>query len=273
MAGREGLSEPDRWWIAAALAHLGVDYAGNAERIRQALPEALGQAQWLQDEESIRAIAGFISGSALTSTRAARTLEAIGTETALEALTSRINAMTIEDTGHFQDLCGAAARLAGKLKHPGAVYWTNAGATVSAVRAWFRVSQRVESAPDRVSSLDTVTKDLVMARKVWIAEASRRLDLAATGKAEPYEYHIPAEALWGAKALYGPELAPILERIAAESDATASFEGASSTVKYYNIRSLAAGILTDKTGQLHAFVDVDGRTHAGGWNPSHTDLD
>ena len=39
-------------------------------------------------------------------------------------------------------------------------------------------------------------------------------------------------------------------------------------VEFYNVRSMAAKILTQKTRKQYTFVDVDGRTHAGGWDPS-----
>lgn len=49
---------------------------------------------------------------------------------------------------------------------------------------------------------------------------------------------------------------------------TRTVPGTLSDVRYYHVRSLAAGLLTEKTGRLCTFVDVDGRTHPGGWSPS-----
>ena len=51
------------------------------------------------------------------------------------------------------------------------------------------------------------------------------------------------------------------------------FHGKRSIVRHYHVRSQAARILTEKTGQPYTFVDVDGRTHPGGWNPSQDDAE
>ncbi len=271
MAGREGLYEPERFWIAAALARLDVDYAQNAGLIRKALPEALEQAQWLHDDESIRAIATYVHAGGYTTELAIAALEAIGTDRALNALTGRIDLRTVADPMHLEQLSRVAARMAQKRRHPSAEYWAGVTATVQAVRGWFVVSQVARSSPEPESSLATVLRYPDLARRIWIAEANRRLDLAAAGKAESPDHTISTDALSGAEAVYGPELVPTLERIIRESNAAVDFGGKDRVVRHYHVRAQAARILTEKTGQIYTFVDADGRMHPGGWDPSQSD--
>jgi HEAT repeat protein len=271
MAGREGLYEPERFWIAAALARLDVDYAQNAGLIRQALPQALEQARWLHDEESIRAIATFVPAGGYTTELAIAALEAIGTDRALNALTGRIDLGTATDPMHLEQLSRAAARMAQRLGHPSAGYWAGVTATAQAVQGWFVVSQVARPSPEPESSLALVLRHPDLARRIWIVEANRRLDLAAAGNAGSLDHAISTDALSGAEAMYGPELVPTLERIIRESDAAVDFGGKDRVVRHYYVRSQAARILTDKTGQVYTFVDADGRTRPGGWNPYQPD--
>ncbi len=267
-ARRSDLTEWDRLWTAAALARLGEDYANNAKVVREALPDSLEQAEWLHDDESIRAIVALADGEAPVSDHAVRTLEAIGTDRAFAALTGRIDLEKIADPQRLERLSGVAARMAAKLGDPSKEHWTAVTTVTAAISGWFTISHAAQPAPEGRSSFETVVQNPVLERKVWIAEANRRLDLAASGKAEPYQYHIPGIALSGIQMLFDLELVPTLERIAKESDSTVELNGKHGIVKYYDSRSLAAGILAEGTGLPYTFVDVDGRTHPGGWNPS-----
>jgi hypothetical protein len=267
-ANSANLVGQDRLWVAAALARLGEDYTGNARLVREALPDSLEQAQWLRDDETIGAVAALIGSEPGITERAIRTLGAIGTDRALGALVGRIDIETVTDPMHLQNLSDAAARLAKKLGHPSAEYWAGITATASAVRGWFAMRQTGPSESERRSAFEAVTRNPGLARQVWIAEVNRRLDLAASGKAQPYEYDVPGSAVSSAGTIFAPELVATMERITRESNAAQSFHGRRSMVEHYGVRSLAAKILTEKTGQPYTFVDVDGRTHPGGWNPS-----
>jgi len=258
----------DRLWVAAALARVGEDYTDNAKLIREALPHSLEQAQWLRDDETIGAVAALIGSEPGITERAIRTLGAIGNDRALGALVGQIDLETVTDPMHLQNLSDAAARLAKKLGHPSAAYWAGVTATTAAVRGWFAMGQTKPSESERRSAFEAVTGDPGLARHVWIAEVNRRLDLAASGKAQSYEYDVPGSAVSSAGTIFAPELVATMERIARESNSSQSFHGSRSMVEHYTVRSLAARILTEKTGQPYSFVDVDGRTHPGGWNPS-----
>jgi HEAT repeat protein len=268
MVDRYPLRDWDRLWVAAALARLGADYEDNARLIRDALPEAMEPATWLHDDESIRVIATFLHAGEPMAQRAMSTLEAIGTDNALNALTGRIDVETISDTMSLQQLSGVAARMAEKLGRPSAKYWTSVTTTSGAIRGWFIVTQIRQPSPEQRPSFAGVIQNLALARKVWIAEANHRLDLAAIGEVQPYQYSIPRAALLGAEAIYDPQFVPTLERMTREGDFAGDFRGKDRVVKHYATRSLAAKILTDKTGRVHTFVDANGRTHPGGWDPS-----
>jgi HEAT repeat protein len=263
------LAGQDRLWVAAALARLCEDYTRNARLIRETLPDSLEQAAWLHDDATISAVAALIGSEAGVTERAIHTLEAIGTDRALGALVGQIDLETVADPTHLQNLSDAAARLAKRLGHPSAEYWAGVTATVSAVRAWFAMSQQTgASESDRRATFEAVTQNPGLARHVWIAEVNRRLDLAASGKGERYEHDVPSGAVSSAGTIFAPEMVETMERIARESKSSQSFHGRRSMVEYYGVRSLAAKILTEKTGEAHTFVDADGRTHPGGWNPS-----
>jgi len=68
---------------------------------------------------------------------------------------------------------------------------------------------------------------------------------------------------------FAPELVPVLHRIVRENQAKVSFHGKDRMVEFYHVRSLAAEILSKNTGRPYSFIDADGRSHPGGWNPSH----
>jgi len=267
-ARRDKLGGQDRLWIAAALARFGEDYPDNARLIREALPSSLEQAKWLHDEESIRAIAALINGEALVVENAVRTLEAIGSDRAFNALISQVDIERIDDPLRLQQITSVAARMGEKLGHSSKEYWTTVATVTKAVRGWFETGQQTaQSARERFSA-EPVIRDLPLARRVWIAEVNRRLDLAASGKAESYQCRVPAEAVSNIESFFARELVPTLERIIKESDSTVGCHAKYGVVQHYDVRSKAARILTEKTGQPYTFVDVDGRTHPGGWNPS-----
>jgi hypothetical protein len=257
-------------WIAAALARLDVDYPDNAEIVRKALPGSLEQAKWLHDEETVNAVAAFIKDGGNTAESTIRTLEIIGTKNAFEALTTQINTETITDIRHLQMLCAAASRMASKLNLDSAQYYAGITTVINRVYDGFEVGQQqaVTFPPATSDNYSIIKRNAPLARKLWIAEATRRLDLAAKDKKEDYQSNIPEEALFVVEDIFGPELVPILQRITAESRSKVDFHGKYMMVSFYNVRSGAAKILTEKTGEPHTFIDVDGRIHPGGWNPS-----
>jgi hypothetical protein len=121
---------------------------------------------------------------------------------------------------------------------------------------------------EAASGFEAAKRLPALARKLWIAEATRRLDLAAKQQEPNWESEIDDSALRSIEDIFAPELTPVLERIAKESRAVVTSHGKYQFVKFYNVRSLAAKILSEKTGQPYTFVDVDGGTHPGGWEPS-----
>ncbi len=118
-------------------------------------------------------------------------------------------------------------------------------------------------------SYELIKRQAALARKVWIVEATRRLDLAAKEEREAFQYDIPGEAIRAVEDIFAPELVPVLQRIVRENQAKVSFHGKDKMVQFYHVRSLAAETLSKKTGRPYSFVDADGRSHPGGWNPSH----
>jgi hypothetical protein len=186
------------------------------------------------------------------------------------ALVGRIDLETRADPMHTERLAEAAARRAGKLEHASKEHWATVAKTVAAVRGWFVTAQIAQPEPEKRPSFEAVKQEPGLARRVWIAEANRRLDLAAPG-AEPYAYSIPGEAPAGIEPFLAPELVPTLKRIVTESDSAVDFHGKHSIVRHYDIRSRAARTLAEKTGQPYTFVDADGRAHPGGWDLSQDD--
>ncbi len=92
--------------------------------------------------------------------------------------------------------------------------------------------------------------------------------MAAKEDNESHLSNIPEQAVTAIEPIYGSELIPVLERIAKESKSRGGFHGKYKIVNFYNVRSKDAEILTEKTGQQYSFIDVDGRSHHGGWSPS-----
>lgn len=267
---RQDLRQTDRLCIAAALARLGKDYDQNAAIVRKALPDSLELAQWLHDTETTKAVAVFVEDQQeYTRQRAISTLEAIGTKEAFDALTRFIDVERITDPRRLEELSAAVSRMAEKLGDDSKDYYVEIAAVSRAVRGWFLITAMAQPAPERRDTHELVKQQAALARKVWIAEASRRLDLAAKGEQEIWRCDIPGEAIRAVKDIFAPELVPVLQRIVRESRAKVSFHGKDKMVEFYRVRSLAAEVLTEKTGTAYSFIDVDGRTHPGGWNPSH----
>jgi hypothetical protein len=258
----------DRLWIAAALARLGKDYERNAAVVRKALPASLEQAEWLHDTETIRAVAAFVEDEAYTGERAISTLEAVGTEEAFEALTGHIDVNEIITPRRLQEHCAAAARMAEKLGNESENYYAEIATVSQAVPGWFEIHQLERPRPEARDSYETVKRHMALARRLWIAEATQRLDLAAKENRLQAQSSISGGAVRAVSGIFGPELAPSLKRIAGESRDKVSFHGKYRMVDFYIVRSLAAKILTERTGQKHTFIDADGRTHPGGWDPS-----
>jgi HEAT repeat protein len=272
MAGRDKLGRGAQWWTAAALARLGYDYDENAAIVREALPKTLEQAAWLDDKETIEAIAALIRQRRDVA-QAVKTLEAIGTEEAVEkalnSVSSLIDLDSPPEAEKLEWMSRAAARLA---RNPGSRderHYRHIAAVCEGVPDWFEIHQRVRPRPEGRSSYEAVRHLPGLARKLWMAEATRRLDLAAQKEGrEKLQYNIPGCAVRAVDDIFDPELVPVLKRIAEESQSKVDFHGRYQRVDFYNVRSLAARILAEKTGQMHTFVDVDGRVHPGGWDPS-----
>ena len=268
MAGREQLSRHARLWIAAALARLGTDYDRNAAMVRQALPASLDQAKWLGDTETINAVAVLVETEGYAGQHAIATLEAIGSEEAFEALRKSVDLERAIAPRRLHQLSTATARMAEKLGHDSRDYYAGISTVTEAVPGWFEIHQQPQPLPWDRSSYEAVENSPALARKLWATEAYRRLDLAAKKGKEGWESNITEQALWAVEKIFAPELVPVLERIVRESRARVQFHGKYSMVYFYRVRSIAAKILTERTGRQYTFVDVDGRTHPGGWNPS-----
>jgi HEAT repeat protein len=267
---RQDLRQTDRLCIAAGLARLGKDYDQNTAIVRKALPNSLELAQWLHDTETTKAVAVFVEDrQEYTRQRAISTLEAMGTKEAFDALTRFIDVERITDPRRLEELSAAVSRMAGELgDNSSKDYYAEIAAVSRAVRGWFQITAMAQPAPERRDTHELVKQQAALARKVWIAEASRRLDLAAKGEQEIWRCDIPGEAIRAVKDIFAPELVPVLRRVVHENHAKVSFHGTYKMVDFYLIRSLAAEILTDKMGTPYSFADADGRTHPGGWNPS-----
>ncbi len=190
-------------------------------------------------------------------------------EEAFEALRSYIDTKELVEPRQLQQLSAAAARMAGKLGIDSQYYYADIAEVSKAVPGWFEIHQRARPQPEVRASYEMVKRHAALARKLWIMEAARRLDLAAKQQdRENWKFNIPEQAIRAVEEIFAPELVPVLERIARESRDKVSFHGKYKMVEFYNVRSLAAKILTEKTGQVHTFLDADGRSHLGGWNPS-----
>jgi hypothetical protein len=200
------------------------------------------------------------------------TLEAIGTEEALQkalsAVSSLIDLDSPAEAKKLEQTSRTAARLAGKLGEDKKSYYADIAAVCQAVPDWFEMHQQARPGPVGRSSYEVVRRLPALARKLWIAETMRRLDLAAKQEKEDSESYIHDGAVRAVEDIFSPELVPALERVARESRARVESHGRYKVAKFFNVRSLAAAILTEKTGQQHTFIDIDGQTHPGGWDPS-----
>jgi HEAT repeat protein len=231
MEGSEKLSEMDRLWLAAALARLGKDYEKNAEILRNSLPASYEPMAFLNDTETLNILIENIKSGPIHG-QAIQTLEAIGSREALTALGRLLEQDKISSPYRYRETATAAARMADRLEVGSRDYYNDVATVSKTVLDWFVIHQRVQPRPEGRSSFKVVERHSALARKLWIA------------------------------------LIPVLERIAKESKSTVGFHGKYKIVKFYNVRSKAAQILTEKTGQQCSFIDVDGRSHPGGWQPS-----
>jgi HEAT repeat protein len=262
---RDNLTTKSRLWTVAALARFDVDYYENAKIIREELPNSLEQAQWLNDKESIDAIAIYIKDEKF-SEKAVNTLVVIGTEYAYGVLISQIDLEKDVNPSIERRLCATAAKMAEKLGKYSKQYYQDAAWILQIVPQWFVVAQRpVSIGRDGVEILKRYPS---LVRNTWIAVASYYLDRAAKKDAKVEQIFIPGEAFESISYYFDDDLVPILERVIKEDSQKESYLGKSRMVQHYSNRSRAAKILTDKTGREYTFIDVDGRTHPGGWNPS-----
>lgn len=265
MSNRDRLGDGDRLWIAAALAWLGHDYEANAALIRAGLPQTIRYAAWLNDGETVAALAKLIPLRDRGDTYIIDTLVAMGTAEALDALMSLADAET--DPLRFQNLCKAAGDLGERLKHPEGQRYRAQAKVAVAVRGLFAMAQRAQPAEVSRRKHDLIDKYPQLARRIWIIEATRRLNLALRPDHKPWECVIPHRALRFADRAFDPEMIPVLKRFIAEDTQTVSHHGKDGVVPHYHYRSLAAAILAEKTGKQVTFVDIDGRAHPGGWRP------
>lgn len=270
LQSRQDLRQTDHLCIAAALARLGKDYDQNAAIVRKALPDSLELAQWLHDTKTIKAVAVFVEDQQeYTRQRAISALEGIGTREAFDALARFIDVERITDPRRLEQLSAAASRTAGGLgDNSSKDYYAEVAAVSRAVPGWFLITTRAQPPPEARDTYELIKRRAALARKVWIVEASRRLDLMAKEEREAAQFDIPRQGVRAVEDIFAPELVPVLQRIARESRAKVSFHGKYKMVDFYLIRSVAAEILSKKTGTPYSFIDADGRMHPGGWNPS-----
>jgi HEAT repeat protein len=294
LMGRNDLTKNDRLWTAAALARMGIDYDENARLLRDALPDSLEQTRWLHDKETIVAVARFVPpdkqdtafpnrprvrgrrlpsvcGYFTVSEQAISVLMSIGTTDALDAMISTADLETVNDTLHLMNVSSAIANLAGRLQHPAQERWATACSVMGAVRELFGI--RLSQAPSqpawaRRDVPEAIDRDPALARRVWIAELDRQLNGTPGDRFLGSKVEFSAAVLYAAERIFGPELIPSLEQLAKQNESVRTFRGKDALIKHYYIRSLAARILTEKTGQAYTFVDADGQTHPGGWDPS-----
>jgi len=266
MEDRTNLGEMDRLWLAAALAKFGKDYEKNAEIVREGLPASYEPMRFLNDGKTINILINTIQ-SGPNHGQAIQILEAIGSREALAALGKLLEQDKISNTQRYREIAAVSARIAERLNVDSRSYYADVATVSKAVLDWFEIHQRAQPRPKDRSSFKVVERHGDLARKLWIAEATRRLDLAVKEGKESHEYNIPVQAIMAIVPLYNSELIPALERIAKESKSTVSFYEKNKVVHFYNIRSKVAETLTEKTGQQYFFINVDGRKRPGGWHP------
>ena len=259
-----------RYFLGYKGPKLADEARNNAAVVRELLPENpisyLEAACWLNDPVTVGVVAKFIDNGNCRR-QALETLETIGTADALQALDAAMNLENIVDPRRLEEISAVAARLVKKLGvDPQKKPYDDITTVSAGVRNWFIITQRVQLDPQHRASYEAVKRHPGLARKLWIAEATRRLNLAAAGGHEEFESTIPACAVEAVADIVDSELVPVLKRITAESTVAVSTHGTKAMVKFYRVRSIAAKILTEKTGQVHEFIDVDGRRHPGCWN-------
>lgn len=269
MEGRDKLSEMDSLWLAASLARFGKDYDKNAEIVRNGLPASYEPMVFLNDTETINILIDKIKNGPIYG-QAIQTLEGIGNREALTALGRLLEQDKISSPQRYRyrEIANTAARIAARLEVDSQSYYSDIAIVSKAVLNWFEISQRPQPRPKDRPSFKIVERHDSLARKLWIAEAAKRLDSSAKEDKENYLTNITEQALSAIEPIYDSELIPVLERIVKESKSTVDFHGTYKIVRFYNIRSKAAKILTEKTGRQYTFIDFDGQSRPGGWLPS-----
>lgn len=266
MSKRSNLSTEDRLWIAAAMARLGKDYEKNAEFIRSNLPKSLEQAKWLNDSKTIEALENLIVKE--KNYYAFETLGAIETKEAYGVFMKLLSICDPENEDmELAELYSVASRMAGKLNFISDEKENSEKAiTVNYVQRSFELSQMPQPIFMDPNNRKIVSSYPQFARMVWIKRAERKLDLASKGNSESDQ--IPDSAVNIIELFFDKELIPSLERIVKESKFMGSFQTKDfKFITSYYVRSLAAKILTEKTGKKYTFIDADGKEHAGGWYP------
>jgi len=128
--------------------------------------------------------------------------------------------------------------------------------------------QRPTAPPwDRREVPEAIERDPALARRIWVAQVISHLNMTADTP-RSWRIGLSVAALYSAERMFASELIPSLERLTREDESVRTFRGKEAPIEHYYIRSLAARILTEKTGKVYSFEDVDGRTHPGGWDPS-----
>jgi HEAT repeat protein len=268
MSSNQAIDTQARLWTAAALARMNVDYSENAKIIRDKLPDSLEQAKWLNDKETIDAVASFIKDEQSNLKSAIDTLTAIGTDYAFEVLTAKIDLEKMTNPDYEKQLCIVAWKIADKLGFESKQYYNEVALVINETANQFRLAQMQAPPPEAKNNFEVLKRYPALVRKVWIIEATKRLDSAKDKKASTIETYIPYGLMITIPVIYDSELVPVLERIVAENTEKNSFHGKTGVVDFYYTRSQVAKLLTEKTGRAYTFVDVDGRIHPGGWNPS-----
>ncbi len=269
MSKRNDLLTINKLWIAAAKARLGSDYEQNAAFIREYLPSSLEQAKWLNDKETVKIVENLVINE--NNFLAFDTLKEIGTKDAFDAF---IKAIPIYETKiesyKLAELFKSASQMAKKLNLD---YEEKENAekaiTVEYVRRCFEISQQVSPPIFRdPNNRKIVSRYPQLAIRVWITEYSRRLELSQDTRRVSYENNIPGSAVRVTELFSSNELISCLEQIVKDNKSSVSFHTKDlKVVPHYDVRSLAAKILTEKTGEKHTFIDADGKERQGGWHP------
>ena len=127
-------------------------------------------------------------------------------------------------------------------------------------RSWY--------AADRPSGSDILAADPPLSRRLWIAWTTRQLDAAARQESQSPYQGVSFGDVRMIEPIFTSELVPAIERIIREDRHAVTTVTPRGRFTFYRDRSLAAKFLIEKTGRPYTFVDVDGQTHPGGWDPS-----